>query len=271
MSRPDKLRLVSYLAPNMFWFYKAVGAYLGRVFDVQVHIVQSEYDPLEDPAMLEDCLDVAFICGLPFIRHHRFVPNQLEAIVAPVCQNLRYGDRPVYFSDIIVKADSSLKSFEDLAGKTLCYNDPGSNSGYNLLRDRLLKAGHPSNFFGKVIQSGSHQRSIRWVVEGLADCSAIDSTVLEQELRDFPKLSNNLRVVESIGPCPMPPVVAAKRLGWKFIKEIQLALLQPDAELQDAMKRSHIQRYVAMQSEEYDAIASMYDAVQAGYDSIGKD
>src|SRR6476469_7540041 len=103
------------------------------------------------------------------------------------------------------------------ASKTLWYNNPGSNSGYNLFRHRLLKAGHHSNFFGKVIQSGSHQRSIRWVVEGLADCSAIDSTVLEQELRDSPELSNNLRVVESIGPCPMPPVVAAKRLGWEFI------------------------------------------------------
>lgn len=260
VSRPEKLKLVSYLAPNMFWFYSAVAKYLGRVFDVETHIVQSQYDPLEDPVMLQDKLDIAFICGLPFIRHHRAVPDRLEALVAPVMQGLRYENRPVYFSDIIVNAHSGINSFDDLAGKTWCYNDPGSNSGYNLMRDRLLQSKHPHSFFGKVIQSGSHQRSIRWVVDGLADCSAIDSTVLEQELRDYPELSHHLRVIESIGPCPMPPVVAAQRLGRAFIDELQSALLQPDTEVISAMERSHIQRYVPVQSSDYAAIGIMYDA-----------
>lgn len=52
-----------------------------------------------------------------------------------------------------------------------------------------------------MIQSGSHQRSIRLVVDGLAECAGIDSVVLEQELRDLPDLSRHLRVVETIGPC----------------------------------------------------------------------
>jgi phosphonate transport system substrate-binding protein len=108
------------------------------------------------------------------------------------------------------------------------------------------------------------------VVDGLADCSAIDSTVLEQELRDFPELSPRLRVIESIGPCPMPPVVAAQRLGSAFIDSLQSALCQPDTELQSAMERSHIQRYVAVNAEDYEAIATMYDtAVQAGYEALG--
>jgi len=268
MSRLDKLRLVSYLAPNMFWFYKAVGAYLSRVLDLETQIVQSQYDPLTDPVMLQDQLDIAFICGLPFAQLS-VVSGQLQALAAPVMKASRYSQRPVYFCDIIVNADSSLKTFDDLAGKTFCYNDPGSNSGYNLLRQRLIQGGHPSSFFGKVVQSGSHQRSIRLVVDRLADCSAIDSTVLEQELRDSPKLSHHLRVVESIGPCPMPPVVAARRLGSAFIDELQSALCQPDTELQHAMEQAQIRRYVSVQSEDYAAISRMYDAaVQAGYEML---
>jgi phosphonate transport system substrate-binding protein len=256
----------------MFWFYSAVAAYLERVLDVETHIVQSQFDPLEDPVLLEDRLDVAFICGLPFTRYHRIVPGQLEALVAPVMQASRYSYRPVYFSDIIVNAHSSLKTFDELAGKTLCYNDPGSNSGYNMLRDRLVQAGHPSSFFGKAVQSGSHQRSIKWVVEGLADCSAIDSTVLEQELRTSPELSHRLRVIESIGPCPMPPVVAAQRLGSAFIDRLQSALCQPDTELRSAMEQAQIRRYVSVQSSEYAPIGMMYDAaVQAGYQTLGLD
>jgi len=66
----------------------------------------------------------------------------------------RYQDRPVYFSDIIVNADSGLKTFDDLAGKTLCYNDQALTAA-TTLRQRLMQFGHPSSFFGKVIQSGS--------------------------------------------------------------------------------------------------------------------
>lgn len=258
MSKLEKLNLVSYLAPNMFWFYEAVGAYLSRVLDIDTDIIQSQYDPLEDPLMQQDRWDIAFICGLPFVQLSLSRSNQLQPLVAPVMQASRYQNCPVYFSDIIVNAESEVKTFAQLAGKVFCYNDPGSNSGYNMVLQRLMQASYPSSFFAKVIQSGSHQRSIRLVIEGLADCSAIDSTVLEQELRDAPELANHLRVIESIGPCPIPPVVAAQRLGSKLIDLLQSALCQPDTELQSAMAQAQIQRYVAVQSEDYAAIATMY-------------
>jgi phosphonate transport system substrate-binding protein len=132
-----------------------------------------------------------------------------------------------------------------------------------------MQSGYPSNFFGQVIPSGSHQRSIRLVVEGVADCAAIDSTVLEQELRFQPELSNHLQVIESIGPCPMPPVVASQRLGTLFMNELQSALTQPDPELLSAMKQAQIRGYVAVQSEDYASIGIMYDAaIEAGYEVI---
>ena len=269
MSKPKSLRLLSYLAPNMFWFYKAVGAYLERVFDIETQIVQGFADPLCDPAMLHDQLDIAFICGLPFIRYHRVAPDQLEALVAPVMQASRYQNHPVYFADVIVNAGSNIKTFDDLAGKTLCYNDLGSNSGYNLLRYRLMQGEYSSSFFGKVIPSGFHQRSIQWVVNGLADCSAIDSTVLEEELRNSPELSRHLRVIESISSCTMPPIVAAKRLGRNFIYELKFALLHPDTELQFAMNQAQIKGYAAVSLEDYFPIGRMYDAaVEVGFEIV---
>lgn len=270
MSKPEKLCLVSYLAPNMFSFYEAVAAYLSRVFNLDTQLIQSQYDPLEDPMLLQDKLDIAFICGLPFAQHQQVATQQLQALVAPVMQACRYENRAIYFSDVIVNVNSNLHSFADLKNQTFYYNDPGSNSGYNLVRQRLIQSNYPHNFFAKIIQSGSHQNSIRWVVEGLADCAAIDSTVLEQELRDFPQLSDRLRVIETIGPCPMPPVVAAQHLGSEFIESLQKALCEPDRELQAVMKRSHIQGYVTVQSQDYNAIASIYDtAVNAGYLVLG--
>ncbi|MBW4487652.1 MAG: PhnD/SsuA/transferrin family substrate-binding protein [Trichocoleus desertorum ATA4-8-CV12] len=269
MSLPWQLRLVSYLAPNMFWFYQAIAAYLGRRLAVETEISQAEFDPLEDPLLLHDQLDLAFICGLPFIRYHCCYPQQLQAIAAPVMQAARYHNRPIYFSDVVVPAASDITSFVELAGKTLCYNDLGSNSGYNLVRQKLKQDGYSTDFFGQVLASGSHQRSMRWVVEGLADCAAIDSTVLEQELQSFPELSEGLRVIESLGPCPIPPIVGSQHLGTDLLGQLQAALLQPDPELQLAMQQAQIQAYVAVKSADYEAIALQYEAaLQAGYEVI---
>ncbi|MBE9209933.1 PhnD/SsuA/transferrin family substrate-binding protein [Nostoc sp. LEGE 06077] len=270
MSQPEKLRTISYLAPNWFWFYEAIVAYIGRISGVETQLQASKYDPLEDPILLTDQLDLAFICGLPLVRYRQMVANQLQPVVAPVMEAPRYQNRPVYFTDVIVNADSHLSSFADLAGKTLCYNDLGSNSGYNLLRHRLIQDKHPKNFFGQTIQSGFHHRSIRWVIAGLADCAGIDSVVLEQELRDFPDLAKHLRVVESIGPCPMPPLVAAQHLDQLLIQQVQAALVKPDAELQTAMKKVGVKRFAAVDWSDYQAIATFYNtAIQAGYEVIG--
>lgn len=250
------LQVVSYLAPNWFEFYYAVTAYLERSLQVETELVQGACDPLADPMVLNDRLDLAFICGLPFIRYCQTLPGQLQAIVAPVMGATRYQNRPIYFSDVIVNAASGLKNFSQLAGKTVCYNDPGSNSGYYLLGRRLLQENYSGRFFGHSIQSGSHQRSVQWVIEGKADCAAIDSTVLEQELQLSPQLAHHLHVIESLGSCPMPPIVIAQRLGKDLIGHIQMLLLKPDLELQSAMQQMGVKRYAIVQTGDYNVLIS---------------
>lgn len=260
MRRPV-VNIVSYLSPNLFWFYESVSDYLSRKLRIKTQLVQSPYDPLADSDLLNDHWDMAFICGLPFIRYYQVNPQQLQAIAAPVMQAARYQNQPVYFSDLIVRADSPYITLTDLAGATFCYNDSGSNSGYHLPRYYLLHQGHSPHLFAQAVQSGSHQRSIAWVIAGKADCAAIDSTVLEEELRCLPEIASQLRVIASIGPCPIPPIAVAQRLGEEIRHQIQTALLQPDAILQAAMQRAKIQRFVTVQTEDYSVLATMHNSV----------
>ncbi|PSB16152.1 phosphate ABC transporter substrate-binding protein [filamentous cyanobacterium CCP1] len=265
MTSSTSLSIVSYLAPNGFWFYQAVTAHLQQVLGIQVQLSESQFDPLDDPDLINDRIDLAFICGLPFIRRYQNVPTQFHPLVAPVMQSARYANRPVYFSDVIVHANSEIQSFDALYGKTFCYNNPGSNSGYNLPYYHLIQNGYSSIFFGSVWQSGSHQRSIQAVISGKADWAAIDSTVLEQELRTVPEFAHQLRVVESIGPYPMPPIIVAQRLGSTLIEHIQTALLNPSAALQQTMTQAGIQRYEPVTVKPYQELADAYEAVKAGY------
>lgn len=245
------LHVVSYLAPNWFGFYQAVTEFLSRVLVQDVQLVQGQFDPLDDPALLDDQLDLAFICGLPFGRYCQVMPHQLQALVAPVLQAPRYHNRSIYFADVIVKASSAFTNLEGLKGSTFCYNDRGSNSGYHLVQQRLRHCEALQPVFDAAIVSGSHQQSIQWVLAGQADWAAIDSTVLDQELRQFPELVQQLRVIESIGPSPMPPIVVATHLGQALIDRIQTAMLQPDAALQIAMQHMMVQRYVAVETAAY--------------------
>ncbi len=261
MTQP--LTIVSYLSPNLFWFYEAVGAFLQRALAHPVQVFQGAVDPLDDPHLLNGQLDLSFICGLPFARHHRAAPTQFAAIAAPVLCADRYQHQPVYFSDVIVHVNSPFTAFDQLADRVFCYNDLGSNSGYHAVLRYLAQRGYPADFLSQTIPSGSHQQSIAWVASGQAGWAAIDSVVLEQELHDRIDLAQHLRVIESIGPCPIPPLIAAQRLG-SLIPQIQSALLHPDRLFQQQMQQARIDRFAGVTSEVYaplaDGIPGLYTA-----------
>ena len=255
---PACLNVVSYLAPNSFYFYEAVIQLLGQALEIETKIQQGDVDPLDDPMFLTGKWDIAFVCGLPLVRLNQQNSGLYQPIVAPVMQGTRYQNLPIYFADVIVPRDARIDRFDTLQGKKFCYNDPGSNSGYFLLlcdlsQSRLHSQSHA--FFGQSLQSGSHQASIRWVSEGLADCAAIDSIVLEQELQNHPELAERVRVIRSIGPSPMPPIAAAQRLEPDIISQLCQSLLHPTSQLQQVMGAARVKRYAAVDWDSYESIA----------------
>jgi phosphonate transport system substrate-binding protein len=258
------LNAVSYLSPNLFTFYQAISDAFCRALhiDVKANLTQSSFDPMDDPALRTGEADIVFLCGLPYTLIARKYGDQMAILGAPVAQSARYGDRPVYFSDVIVRASSGVERFQDLAGSTLCYNNLTSNSGYNVLRAWMIEKGLTAGFFGNVVESGSHQQSIQCVVDGRADCSAIDSIVLEQEIRLRPELAAEIRVCTTIGPTPMPPIIATSRLGERAIDQMRAVLQNPDSELQAAMRQASVRRFAAMNPDDYAVLGVMWDRAE---------
>jgi phosphonate transport system substrate-binding protein len=273
-----KLKAISYLSPNLFWLYQEVVQAIARRCDCHIELIAANCDPLDDRLLNHDQVDIAFICGLPLIRHNRIAKQPLEILAVPVMQGDRYQQQPIYFADIVVHADSNFYELGDLAGSRFCYNDRGSNSGYNLIRYRILQ--HlksqtlPANhqFFQSSQASGSHQNSLQWIASGLADCAAIDSVVMAAELRQFPELAQSLRVIESISS-PIPPITISSRLynqlGDEFVKEMRQALLEPDASLQKAMELAEVSLYTTASIDDYAKIGMFYDqAIAANFNIL---
>jgi phosphonate transport system substrate-binding protein len=254
------LRFITFLAPNLFDVYafitRHVGARLGLATEL---IVGSAY------AEMAAWADVGFMCGLPYVELKDRHGLDLEPLAAPVLAGPRYGGRPVYYSDVIVRRDSPVRTFADLRGRSWAYNEPLSHSGYGITRYRLVQLGETNGFFSRVVEAGWHERAIRLVCAGEVDASAIDSQVLAIALRDQPELARCLRVIDTLGPSPIQPIVAGPRLAAGLKADLRSVLVQMDQDpiARERLAQGFVKRLVHVTDATYNVIRAMRAAVEA--------
>jgi phosphonate transport system substrate-binding protein len=263
----DRLRIGTYLAPNISPVYELVTDEIGRRLGIPTElVVETDYESCK-----RDENDVCFVCSLPYVMFERQGISPAEPVAAPVLQGKRYAGSPVYFSDVIVHRSSPFRSFEDLRGRSWSYNEPLSHSGYGITRYHLLRMGETSGFFGEVIEAGFHEESLRMVANAEVDASAIDSQVLAVALRDDPGLRSCLRVIGALGPSTIQPVAVTKRLSRDLREEIRGVLLAmgDDSSCRKQLDVGIVERFVAVESSSYDDIRMMVDACEdAGFMQI---
>jgi len=254
------IRFATFLAPHLFRTYEHIARYVGGKvgYPTDLTVGQSIKD------FAAGRVDVGFLCGLPYVRLADSPASPVELLVAPVLQSERYSQKPVYFSDVIVRSDSPFCSFDDLGGCTWAYNQRTSHSGYNLVCASLLERGKTLHYFGRMIESGSHQRSFQLVLEGEVDATAIDSHVLDVALLQNEELGLRLRVVAVLGPTSIPPVVVAKSLDNDLKCRIREAMLtmHNDPDGARGLHEGRIDHFVAVRDGDYDDIRSIFARVR---------
>ena len=220
----NTLTFVSGHAANLDDSCREVLAYLQHRLSMPVRFV-NDIDWTERYARLDQGqVDLAWICGAPYVRRMAEPRSNLELLAAPVWQGERYGAKPVYFADVLVHSASPFQNFADLAGATWVYNEPGSLSGYAAMLAHVAKMGRSTTFFGQVTASGAHLQSLGLLLARAADVTCIDSVVLEEHLRRQPELPSAVRVVERIGPLPSMPWVVADHVSETLRQQVRRLL-----------------------------------------------
>lgn len=254
----------SFLGDNAFEFYRQAVAYLGQAAGLPTEMVSGLSPDEQERRVNSGEIQAVFTCGLPYVRKAGRQPPLLCLLAAPVMAGPRYENKPVYFSDVIVRADSPYASFDDLRGATCAYNEIYSLSGYMLLCYHLLRRGETGRFFGRTVRAGSHAAAMDWVEQGRAHAAAIDSVVLAMELAQRPERAATFRVAQSIGPAPMPPVAASPKLAPKIRRRLAEALLAMDTTPhgQAILKAGGMSRFAPVVDADYNPIRQMITALQ---------
>ncbi len=259
MSR-QTLIFANFLAPALYKTYQSITEYIERTINIPTFLLNGE-SPND---FAEGFIDAGFICGLAYVHLARQVPAPVEPIVAPILKGTRYQQRPWYFSDIVVRAESTIHTLEELRDCTWAYNEKSSHSGYNLVQYMLLEQGEQLETFAHTVETGSHAQSLRMVVEGSVDAAAIDSHMLDMVLRNRPDIARRVRIIDSFGPSTVPPVVVSAHVPLAVRRKLREAFLamHEDRVLAQQLDHGLIERFTPISDEHYHDIRAMYQRVQ---------
>lgn len=254
-----ELRLLTYLAPGIpLELFEAVRRHLEDALDLSVRL-ESRCDvsaprPDEPDPFSSDEADVGFLCSPGYFwLSERQPPAVFLVPAAFLFDDPRCAGRPVYFADLVVRREHPARSLSDLRGARWAYNDPCSLSGYFSVLQTLVGMGANASFFSESIASGSHDEALRAVREGHADCAAIDSNMLALARVSDPRLERDLRVLESLGPYPVQPIVVSAGVSPELRCELARVLLalHEDERGRRELEQHGILRFVPVSEEDY--------------------
>ena len=227
---------------------------------------------LADPYPLEelwarDDLGCVFMCGYPWaLRAER--PHLLAV---PVPSPPRYGNRPIYFTDFVVRADSPHRTLEDTFGGCIAYSIEHSHSGYNAARFHLLPHRRPDRpaLYGKVLGPLHRQLPvIDAALDGRADVGPVDAYGLDLLRRHGAERAKRVRVVATTLEAPSAPLVASPAVEVATRRRLTEALLAAHQapELASTLDELLIARFTTADPQAFDVMVERQrQAESAGY------
>jgi ABC-type phosphate/phosphonate transport system substrate-binding protein len=203
-----------------------------------------------------DDLGCAMMCGLPYSQR---APRP-ALVAAPVASPARYGGRPVYFTDVVVRADSAYRTLEDTFGSVVGYTLEDSMSGCVALRAHLApyRERHGPQLYRAAVGGLVNARQvIEALAAGRIDLGPLDSYYHDLLVHGDPAFAAQVRVVASTRAAPIPPLVATAPLAPGDLERLRAALVAAGEEPGLAAQREALllSGFVVPEPSDYDALA----------------
>lgn len=204
-------------------------------------------------------------CGYPLMVELR---GQVKLIGRPRYE-LIHSSAGSHCSLLLTRGDNPRTVLADFYDSRGVINGYDSNSGMNLLRERLAPLQRDARFFASVDVSGGHRDSLRWLREDRADLAAIDSVTFDYLARFAPQEVAGLRVVTRSAPSPTLPYIGALGLSDEQVSSIREAMNQALQDLPQLVEVLGVQEVLPAREEDYQVLLDYQQKAEAaGYSKL---
>ena len=254
-------------SPTLSTAWRTLLAWVSKTSGVDLDIIEHAYPASLDELWEREDMGCVFMCGYPWAVR----TDRPRLLAFPVPSPPRYGGRPIYFSDFVVRANSCFTTLEDTFGSRLAYSIESSHSGYNAARHHLLAyrtAERPTLYADTVGPLVSQRRVLDAVIDGRGDVAPLDSYLLDLWKRHIPEVTAAVRVIATAAAAPIPPLVASPAIDESTCKRLTGALLDAhrDPALAPILEALLLTRFVAPSSDRLEVfLERQHEAEAAGY------
>jgi phosphonate transport system substrate-binding protein len=156
-----------------------------------------------------------------------------------------------YFSLVISKAGSAIKTMTDAKGQEFAFVDPSSTSGfrvpmYSFCTDLKIE---PESYFKRVYFAGTHENVILGVANGRIALGATNDISLSSAVEKGVAKESDFQIVYRSKKIPASPVAYRKDLPETLKAQLRAAFLGFKDE--EFLKASGLKGYVAVSSADY--------------------
>ncbi len=238
-------------ATEMLREYQPIADYLSEKLGMGVEITVTNDYTAAIEAMRNKHIDMAWFGPFSYV-----LASEVAGAEALVNGIRRETGLSTYKTVFITRADSGIKTLEDLKGRSFAFVDPASTSGY-LIPLKILKENNidANNDFSTTFFEGTHNAVELAVANEKVDAGA-DSDNSYNRMVKAGEIDPavNIIIYES-DPIPGSPIAVRGDLDPELKKKIRQALIQMDEQtLHQVSGWGSIERYVAVEDSDYNII-----------------
>lgn len=213
--------------------------------------------PISELWQRSDKADV-FMCGLPY----SLATPRPVLVAAPVPSPSAYGDRPRYWTDFVVRADSRFETLEQTFGHRAAFTATESQSGFAAPLHALMSYGERAPLYREIIEPRlTPMGALTAVTENRADVAPLDSYALALLQKHAPALTSRVRVIASTEPTAIPVLVASASPPAGLADSI--FGLGDDPAVRPVLDELLIRRFTRPDEREYDALRERFVTVRS--------